>query len=148
MRDPERSRQFWGAALSVFLLALGATAGWVLTISERVTKIETHQMSNERRLESLETGRTTPMSAEARATLAAVSSELAQLRRDFERELVSVHEGQAELLRYMMKLKKGAYLGEETPLPPLLAFPEWWEEQEQSQPNTPMASPSHDPSGG
>jgi hypothetical protein len=59
------------------LLGLG---GWTLAISQRVTAVETNSNAHAGRLEALESGRTTPMSAETRAEFNSVRKDIAELQ--------------------------------------------------------------------
>jgi len=65
---------------ALLIAAIAGLTGWVLAINARVSVVETQQGAAVQRLESLESGRTTPISAEARARFEAVQIQLDAIR--------------------------------------------------------------------
>jgi hypothetical protein len=72
--------KLWQMLVGVSVGAVLALGGWTLAISQRVTAVETNSNAHAGRLEALESGRTTPMSAEARAEFVNVRRDLAELQ--------------------------------------------------------------------
>lgn len=67
-----------GAGLIVVLVT--GLGGRVLYLAEEMSRLRAEQAAHERRLESLEVGRTTPMAAETRAQFESIRRELESLR--------------------------------------------------------------------
>lgn len=78
----------------LLIAAIAGLSGWVLAISERVKAVETTLPAHQYRIESLESGRTTPISAEATARLNSLTQQIAELRGDVK----DLAKGQAQIM--------------------------------------------------
>ena len=73
-------RQVFAALLSgMILLVIGALGGWVLTVSDRVARVEQRQLGDDRRIASLEGGLSTPLSGAAVARFETVNVSISAL---------------------------------------------------------------------
>ena len=73
-------RQILGVLLGGLLLAsISFLGGWVLTVSDRVARVEQRQLGDDRRIASLEGGLSTPLSGAAVARFETVNVSISAL---------------------------------------------------------------------
>lgn len=96
---------YQGTIRTVTASAIIALGGWTLTISQRVSKVETF----DRRIDGLESGRTTPMAAETRAEFMALRREISDLRSDNadkDKRIGEMHTAMTRLLERLIDTAK------------------------------------------